>query len=73
MFKKAIGYILIFLGALCFLIVGGGSMRYRNRSVPLNQSIQEGIIIVLLYILIPIIGFFLLKIGFNLIGSKTKS
>ncbi len=44
MFKKIIVYILVFIGFLCFLLVGGGSMRYRNRNVPLHDSINESII-----------------------------
>jgi len=68
MIKKFIGYIFVFIGFICFLIVGGGSMR--NRSIPMYNAINESFIIILLYILIPIVGFFLIRIGFKIISNN---
>lgn len=70
MSKKVLGYSMISVGILSFLIVGGGSMRYRNKSVYMNISIRDGLLIVLFYILTPIIGFFLIKYGLKLIENK---
>jgi hypothetical protein len=72
MVKKVIGYVLIVLGFLCFLLVGGGSMRYRNSNVLTGISITEGIITVFIIILIPIIGFLLIKLGLKIIVSKKE-
>ncbi len=66
------GYILIFIGFLCFLAVGGGSMRYRNRSVNPNNSLSEDIMIIALLILTPVIGYFLIKIGFKILGNDKE-
>jgi TRAP-type C4-dicarboxylate transport system permease small subunit len=70
MIKKIIGYILVIIGFLCFLFVGGGSMRYRNTSAYRDIPVSEGITLIVFIILIPIIGFFLVKIGFKIIGKK---
>lgn len=73
MFRKIIGYIFVFTGFLCFLLIGGGSMRYRNRSVNPSYSIYEDIIAIFVILLIPVIGFFLLKIGFKILEGKNKN
>ena len=72
MYKRVLGYIMICIGLLCFLSVGGGSMRYRNRSVSFGYSINESILIILLYIITPVIGFFLIKFGLKIIKKNEK-
>ena len=59
MYKKIIGYTLIILGLLCFLVVGGGSMRFRNRTVNLHNSLTEDILTIILILLIPVVGYLL--------------
>ncbi len=72
MLRKIIGYVLILIGFLCFLVVGGGSMRYRNRSVNMHNSLSEDVVLIVLLILTPVIGFFLIKIGFRILGNDKK-
>ena len=61
---------MIVIGCLCFLIIGGGSTRYRNRNTPMGLEIKEGIIIIMFYLLMPIVGFFLIKFGLKLIDTS---
>ena len=69
MFKRITGYVLVIVGFLCFLIVGGGSMRYRKRLVNPHTSLSEDIMVVLFLIIIPIIGYFFIKIGFRILKN----
>lgn len=70
MIKKIIGYILVLLGLLCFLIVGGGSMRYRNRTLNLHNSLTEDFLTIILILLIPVAGYFLMKFGFKILENN---
>ena len=59
------------LGLFCFWWVGGGSMRYRfNKSMNLQSSINEDLFRIFFYILIPIIAFLLMKLGFKILRKK---
>jgi len=70
MYKKIIRYTLIILGLLCFLVVGGGSMRFRNRTVNLHNSLTEDILTIILILLIPVVGYFLMKFGFKMLENS---
>jgi hypothetical protein len=72
MIKKIFGYLLLLIGLLCFILVGGGSMRYRNKSLNLHSTINEDLITIVLYILVPIIGFILMKIGYKIVSKYDK-
>jgi len=72
MIKKLIGYTLVLLGLLCFLIVGGGSMRYRNRTLNLHNSLTEDILTIIFILLIPVVGYFLLKFGFKILENSKR-
>jgi len=66
-FKKFIGWLLILLGIACFILVGGGSMRYRNKSIIYSNSLSESFGTIALIILLPIIGFFLFRFGYKIL------
>ena len=71
MFKKIIGFTLIVLGLFCFLVVGGGFMKYRNRSINLHNLLTEDILTIILILLIPVVGYFLMKFCFKIL-EKSK-
>ena len=73
MVKKIIAYFLIVFGALCFLLAtGGGTMRMRNKGPLYHDDITEGIILALIIIALPIIGFFCIKYGMKLLGVDNQ-
>lgn len=72
MLKKVFGFLLMLIGLLCFIIVEGGSMRYRNKRIDLHNTINEDLITIALYILVPIIGFILMKIGYKIVSKYDK-
>ncbi len=69
MLKKVVEYIFVIIGFLSFLAVGGGSLRYRNRNVDLHSSLTEDVVAVVLIILIPLIGYRLIKLGYKILES----
>ncbi|GGI56566.1 hypothetical protein GCM10011444_08750 [Winogradskyella haliclonae] len=72
MIKKIVGYTLVILGLLCFLIVGGGSMRFRNRTINLHNSLTENIVAIVLILSIPVVGYFLMKFGFKILEKNKE-
>lgn len=65
MINKIFGWFLVIFGFLCFLFVGGGNIRYRNKSLRLHTSLTEDLIHLAFLIAIPVIGFFSIKFGFR--------
>ena len=70
MVKKISGYTLIFIGILCFLVVGGGSMRYRSMSYNVHGKISEDIVAIIICIALPVLGFFMIKFGLGMVDRN---
>lgn len=67
MLRKIFGFLLIAIGFLCLLLVGGGSMRYRNKSLIFYNETDDYISNILVLVTLPIIGFLLLWIGYKIL------
>ncbi|MFK8059058.1 MAG: hypothetical protein AB8B78_03110 [Polaribacter sp.] len=61
------------IGLLCFMIIGGGSMRFRNKTINLHSSIDEDLIVIGMYLLIPVLGFVLMKVGYTIVSKNHKN
>lgn len=72
MIKRFLGFLAIVIGCLCFLMVGGNSMKYGHRPFGHHQSTEFYLYLLLLYLIAPIVGFFLVKWGVKILNKTFK-
>lgn len=72
MIKRFLAYIAIIIGFLCFIIIGGRSMKYGNHSIGYNHSTEFYLYLLLFYLVSPVVGFLLIRWGIKVLNRSFK-